>query len=408
LIRGWAAAAAFAAAGALAAPLASGAEADDLKALRERLQTLRGELAATEGRREGAADALKDSEEAISEASRALAELTGASRAAQAQQSKLGEESRRLQTELDARSADLGRLLHARYVTGDAGALRVLLSGDEASRTARQLAYFGYLSRAQLALIDGLRRDMDRLADLGREAQQKSAEITALAEAAARERNQLAQQRAERKRTLDRVAGELRAQRAEVDRLQRDEARLAHLVEQIARTLRATPPAKPPAKRSTPGERPQRDDPPQRNDAVPERGSPVQAFASLKGRLRLPVRGELAGRFGTPRQGQPGGGKGVFIAAREGEEVRAVAAGRVVFAEWMRGFGNLLILDHGDGYMSIYGNTEAVLKRLGDAVHGGEAVATVGASGGAETSGLYFEIRHQGRAFDPLTWVSAK
>jgi len=88
--------------------------------------------------------------------------------------------------------------------------------------------------------------------------------------------------------------------------------------------------------------------------------------------------------------------------------VRAVAAGRVVFADWMRGFGNLLILDHGGDYMTIYGNNEAILKRPGDAVHGGDAVAIVGASGGAETSGLYFEIRHQGRAFDPLSWVSPK
>ncbi len=414
MIHGWAAAAALGAACALGVPPAGAAEADDLKALRERLQSLRGELAATEGRRAEAADALKASEEAISEANRTLAKLAADSRAAQAEQAKLAEAARRLQAELDGRSADLGRLLHARYVTGEAGALRVLLSGEEASRTARQLAYFGYLSRAQLAMVEGLRRDLARLADLERQAGEKAAEIAALAEAAGRERKQLAQQQAERRRTLDRVAGELRAQRTEVSRLQRDETRLAKLVEEIARTLRGTPPAKRPAPRETPPRsepnrtEAARTDERARNEAVPERGSPVQAFATLKGRLRLPVRGELAGRFGTPRQGQPGGGKGIFIAAREGDEVRAVAAGRVVFAEWMRGFGNLLILDHGDDYMTIYGNNEAVLKRLGDAVHGGEAVATVGASGGAETSGLYFEIRHQGRAFDPLSWVSAK
>jgi septal ring factor EnvC (AmiA/AmiB activator) len=396
LIRARVAATVLAAALAAAAP-AGAAEADDLKALRARLEALRGEMTATEGRRDDAAEALRASEQAISEASRALAEIAAEQRNAQAQQGRLAQEARRLQAELDARSADLGRLLHRRYTAGDASALRVLLSGEDASRTARHLAYFGYLSRAQLDFMETLRRDLARLTEVERLAGEKAAELKALAEAAARERSALAQQRAEHRRTLDQVAADLRRQRAEVTRLQRDEARLAKLIEEIGRTLRASP-------------APTRRDPPRstRNEAVPERGTPERAFAEMKGRLRLPVRGELQGRFGTPRSGQPGGGKGIFIAAREGDEVRAVASGRVVFADWMRGFGNLLILDHGAGYMSIYGNNEAVLKRLGDAVHGGEAVATVGASGGAETSGLYFEIRHQGRAFDPLPWVSSK
>jgi septal ring factor EnvC (AmiA/AmiB activator) len=396
LIRARVAAAALAACLA-GAPPAGAAEADDLKALRAKLEALRADVAATEGRRDEAADALRESEQAISEANRALAELAADAAAARAQQAKLGEETRRVQAELDARTADLGRLLYRRYTAGEASALRILLSGEDASRTARELAYFGYLSRAQLDFVEALRRDLARVAELERLAKEKAAEIAALAEAAARERRTLAQQQAERRKALDRVADDLRRQRAEVTRLQRDEARLAKLIEDIARTLKATPP---PARREASR--------PQRNEAVPEAGTAERAFAELKGRLRLPVRGELQGRFGTPRSGQPGGGKGVFIAAREGDEVRAVASGRVVFADWMRGFGNLLILDHGGGYMTIYGNNEAVLKRLGDAVHGGEAVATVGATGGAETSGLYFEIRHQGRAFDPLPWVSPK
>jgi septal ring factor EnvC (AmiA/AmiB activator) len=98
----------------------------------------------------------------------------------------------------------------------------------------------------------------------------------------------------------------------------------------------------------------------------------------------------------------------VFFRAPEGDEVHAVAAGRVVFADWLRGYGNLLILDHGDDYLSVYANNESVLKRVGDAVHAGDAVATVGASGGNESSGLYFELRHQGRAFDPAPWLRSK
>ena len=100
--------------------------------------------------------------------------------------------------------------------------------------------------------------------------------------------------------------------------------------------------------------------------------------------------------------------KGVFIRAPEGQPVRAIAGGQVVYAEWMRGFGNLLILDHGETYLSIYANNESLLKQIGDVVAVGETVATTGASGGNEETGLYFELRHLGRAFDPLRWVKLK
>jgi len=133
-------------------------------------------------------------------------------------------------------------------------------------------------------------------------------------------------------------------------------------------------------------------------------GNLAGSFAQLKGRLRLPLRGDITGRFGARRDGGPSW-KGVFIRAAQGAEVRAVAPGRVVFAEWLRGFGNLLIIDHGDQYLSIYGNNEALLRQPGDRVGSGEAIATTGNSGGNPETGLYFELRFQGRPFDPLTWA---
>ena len=130
-------------------------------------------------------------------------------------------------------------------------------------------------------------------------------------------------------------------------------------------------------------------------------------FARQKGSLRLPVRGSVAGRFGNPRDGG-GTWRGLFIRAGAGSDVKVVANGRVVFAEWMRGFGNLLIVDHGDSYLSIYGNNDSLLKQVGQAVKGGETVATVGNSGGNPDSGLYFELRHQGQPIDPMKWASLK
>ncbi|MBC7685775.1 MAG: peptidoglycan DD-metalloendopeptidase family protein [Bdellovibrionales bacterium] len=133
--------------------------------------------------------------------------------------------------------------------------------------------------------------------------------------------------------------------------------------------------------------------------------APEGAFASLKGRLRSPVAGRLAARFGAKRDGGPSW-KGVFVKAAEGSDVKAVAAGRVVFAAWMRGFGNLIIVDHGSEYLSIYGSNQSLLKRVGDAVKGGDQIASAGNTGGGEDSGLYFELRHKGAAFDPASWVN--
>ena len=120
------------------------------------------------------------------------------------------------------------------------------------------------------------------------------------------------------------------------------------------------------------------------------------------------MRGELTGRFGAPRGAAGTEAKGVFIRAPEGEPVKAVAGGQVVYADWMRGFGNLMIVDHGSSYLTIYGNNDALLRQVGDSVRGGDVVASVGNSGGNPETGLYFELRHQGQPLDPLKWVSLK
>jgi len=131
----------------------------------------------------------------------------------------------------------------------------------------------------------------------------------------------------------------------------------------------------------------------------------AKPFASLKGRLKLPVRGELVGQFGAPREESGAPWKGVFIRSVTGETVHAIADGRVVYADWLRGFGNLLILDHGEGYMSLYANNEGLVRQVGETVRSGDPVARVGASGGHEESGLYFELRRDGKPFDPMKWV---
>jgi septal ring factor EnvC (AmiA/AmiB activator) len=144
------------------------------------------------------------------------------------------------------------------------------------------------------------------------------------------------------------------------------------------------------------------------NKALPNADTGAGPFRELKGKLRLPVIGELTNRFGSQRQDSGLSWKGLFISAKAGRDVKAVAGGRVVYADWLRGFGNLLILDHGDGYMSLYGNNESLLKQVGDQARAGDTIAAAGNSGGNPDSGLYFELRFQGKPFDPIPWVTLK
>ena len=177
--------------------------------------------------------------------------------------------------------------------------------------------------------------------------------------------------------------------------VQKDEKRLARLIEGLSRIV--------PRQKAEPA--PSR---PGRSAGGSDPSGAKGAFAALKGSLRLPAAGTVAHRFGARRADSGASWKGLFIRAAEGAEVRAVAAGLVVFSDWLRGFGNLLVLDHGDGFLSVYGNNQSLLREPGDRVREGEAVATVGNSGGNPESGLYFELRYQGQAFDPMKWVKTR
>jgi septal ring factor EnvC (AmiA/AmiB activator) len=373
---------------ALCALPAWGQSKDDLRELRARIEGMQKELAASEESREDAADGLKESERAISDASRQLAELTTRQREKDAELSRLGSEAGRLRQDIAAEQAQLARLLHQQYLGGEQDYLRLLLNGEDPNQVARDFHYFGYISRERARWLRSLRENLERLEENSRRRREEADALAAIRAEQAAQRERLQREKAERKRVLAQVSRQVDQQRREIGKLQRDEKRLAKLVEKLTKLVAP--------KSSAPGPR---------NTRVPEPGFEGRPFGELKGSLSLPVRGELANRFGSPR---PGGGttwKGLFIRSPEGQEVRAIAAGRVVFADWLRGFGNLLILDHGQGFMSLYGNNETLFPQVGTAVRGGDVVAAVGNSGGNPESGLYFELRHQGTPLDPMNWV---
>lgn len=378
---------------AAAAPSATRAK-EDLRELRGRIEALQKRISDAEESRTEAADALKGSERAISDANRKLHDLAQQSLQADRRLAGLRAGRRDNETALQAQQALLERLLYQQYLDGRSEPLKLLLNRENPNQIARQMHYFSYISRARADLIGDLRTRLAQLDQSAREVEAQAAEIASIAAEQTAQKRRLEQEKRARGRVLARISTDIRKQKREIGTLKRDENRLSKLVEQLGRIISRTP-SRSPAPRL-------------RNERLPDNANDGSPFQALKGKLHLPVRGELANRFGSPRLDSGLLWKGLFIAAKAGEEVRAIASGRVVFADWLRGFGNLLIIDHGAGYMSLYGYNETLYKRVGDALQGGETIATVGNSGGNADSGLYFEIRYQGKPFDPLTWVTTR
>ncbi len=366
-----------------------GADSNDLKELRARIETLKKEIASTEGNRTEAADSLRESERAISEANRELRNLSGERQEAEKRLHALGRQSKAAKEGADTQVRRLGRLIHDQYIHRERGYLQMLFSGENPAAAARELQYASYASRAEARLIENLRGSLRELQVLAGAARDKSIELADIETRQRAERAQLARESEARRKVLRELSSKIRTQRKEVTTLEQNEKRLTQLIDKLARMVR-------------PVEKPRR--PGERVDKVPEAGF-AGAFAALKGKLRLPTRGELVSKFGSPREDGGTTWKGLFIKAPHGEEVKAIAPGRVVFADWMRGFGNLLIVDHGSDYLSIYGNNETVYRQAGETVASGDTIARVGNSGGNPETGLYFEVRFKGSPFDPLSWI---
>jgi murein hydrolase activator len=370
-----------------AVPVLAQPQRKDLDALRSRIEKLHTSLQNAEENRTEVREELRESELAVSNSVRELRALTQRRVALRAELQAIDARTRETQAALSSKEQQLGRMLAASYRAGEPGTLQLVLSGTDPNQTARELHYLSYISRAHASTIEAARNDLERLAELQRQSRDKVLELKVLEKTHQAQHAELVRQQSARRNALERLSSRIRAQKQEVKTLERDEQRLSRLVEELGRVIAAVP-------RGV------------RNDAVPLAAD--GAFGSLRGRLRLPTRGVVTNRFGAARvEGGPSW-KGVFIRAPAGDEVRAVAAGRVVFADWMRGVGNLLVVDHGQGYLTIYGNNESVYRSVGDEVRGGDVVASVGASGGTQETGLYFEIRHEGRAFDPMSWVALR
>ncbi len=375
----------------LSSVLCYAGQQEELENLRKRIAAMQREMDKTSESKSEAADVLRESERAISDSNRKLAELAEQQRAADKKLNELQEQERRLTGSMAEQQVLLGRLLYQQYLGGKQEYLKLLLNNQNPNQVARDWHYYQYIARSRAARLSALRDNYAALSAVSTATREQRAELKSLRAEQAAQKKALEKEQHARQRVLGKISQQLRQQRREISRLQRDENRLAQLVDKLTKML-----AQPKTNSLF------------RNDNLPDNRFDGNPFDQLKGKLTLPVKGEVANQFGTPRPDSTVLWKGLFLRTSSGQAVKAIAAGRVVFADWLRGFGNLLIVDHGKGYMSLYGNNETLYKQVGDMLHGGDIVAAVGNSGGNEDSGLYFELRHESKPLDPMKWLAAK
>jgi len=370
----WLAALVLAYSGAVAA---ASQNEEQLRALRTRIEALQADLNETRGERDEVRAQLRESERRIGSQFKSLRDTEARQRSETARLTALQQARTRNRAELGTHRQELEQAVRAAYVLGKQDYLKLLLSQDDPARVSRTLTYYRYLTEAHAARIERIETALSRLDVLEKQIAEHVQELAALRARQLEQKNALEATRAERRTLLAQLNERVRDRSQEVERLKRDEDRMTRLVRELRTALTRAPAPEPPV---------------------------GKASVDKGGRWRLPIQGRLIARFGSPKEIGDLRWRGIFLAASEGQEVKAVARGRVAYADWLRGFGLLVVLDHGGGLMSLYGHNQSLYKGVGDRVEAGEAIAASGNTGGPPQPGLYFEIREHGEPRNPLDW----
>ena len=387
----------------VAVGVAAAQERDDaerkLNQVQTELKSVAAERRKLEGKRGEASRTLRQADEQVGGVQRTLRKTQDTLRQDNAAMVALQAERARLAQDEAAKRAELARLLRAAQVAGQAAPLKALLAQDRVAEAERALAYQGYLQRGQVERLRVLSAELQRLDTVQREIAERRASLDQASRAQAAQLASLQRAREERARLLAGIDQQYKDRASREKALGRDAKALQGLLAQLrAAAARAA--------RDAARARARTDaDPARRTDAGKRRPTVASAPPLRVGGLGWPVAGNLLASFGGRL---PDGRRsdGVLIAAPAGTAIKTVADGTVVFADWMTGYGNILIVDHGNGYMSLYAHADGLLKDPGTPVRRGDPVATVGTSGGQDIAALYFELRRNGTPVNPAGWLT--
>lgn len=350
-----------------------------LRQLRQDIQQLQTWLQGARGEQSQLQTTLRQTETQIS---RLVTEIQTNTREAEQLQSRLRQlrtEQQDLQLQLDQQANYLRQQIRAAYAMGRQEYLKVLLNQQEPDRVARLLRYYDYINRERTQRIEDYLAIARQLEQVRTEIVTRSQHLETLRQSLQSRRNELLAEQQQRQQLVTQLTQDIRVRGNELEQLQADQARLEQLLAAVTEAIVRLPPPR---------------------DAQP--------FRQMRGQLPWPLEGRILSAFGSRQQDSRLVQRGLLIQAAEGTAIRAIHGGRVVFADWLRGFGFMIIVDHGDGYMSLYGHNQTLQRQVGDWVNAGDVIARAGATGGQRQQALYFEIRQQGRPVDPISWIARR
>jgi murein hydrolase activator len=352
-----------------------------LKKLRVHIETLQEKLNETRGRRDDVREEVRGLERRIGSLLHHLRKTDFDLRKNEKNLKGLITRADRERGDLAVHRQRLSRQIYTAYLMGRQEYPKMLLNQQDPAQVSRVITYYQYLNQARAERIGQIQTSLAKLETLEQEIRVQRQELEKLRTSQNEQKATLEISRTRRSELLASLNREVRDQSRQIDRRRADEKRLEQLVEELKSVLPA-PPGPPPGAKTP--------------------------FAKLRGRLSLPTRGPILARYGGSKNVGNIKWRGLLIGGKEGQNVNSVYRGRVVFADWLRGFGLLLILDHGDGYMTLYGHNQSLHKGVGDWIEAGEVIANLGTTGDLAQPGLYFEVRHNGEPRDPLIWCKAR
>jgi len=350
---------------------------EQLQAVKAEIERVTREVSAEQVERDRMTRELRGAELSVAQARDALAEVRHERAEGAARRAALAGEKRTRETQLDQNRAALAGQMRAAYLIGRQEPVKLLLNQKDPALAGRVFAYYSYFGRARAGQIHLIEDDVRRLAELDAQLEDEDAKLAQLEERQRAQLNELEQARERRSHVLVSLEAQSRSRAANLERLRAQQSGL----EKLVRELRAA------------------------MERFPVEGN--DAFTRLRGKLAWPVTGRVVARFGDARAGGVRW-DGVLVATERGAPVKAVCQGRVIYADWLPGLGLLTIVDHGDGYLSLYGHNERLYKAAGEQVSAGDTIAAAGDSGGSARPELYFEIRKGGKPVDPRPWFKSQ
>lgn len=350
----------------------------ELAEVRGQINALKQSLDDSAAARDRVSAELQSAEVAIAEQRRRLKEVERQRDASARRKQELDASLAAREAELDDEAAELATQVRTAYMSGNQERIKLLLNQRDPATLGRLMAYYGYLNEYRADHIEAVTAHIQELAQLRGEVAAEAARIAELARVRYAELSLLNAAQEQRQQLLAALREKITDEGREVERLAAQEKDLSRLITELTSILSDYP------------------------------ITSEEPFSDYKGRLTWPVAGTLLHDFGQPRAAEQLKWNGVVLGAPHGREVRSVYHGRVVFSDWLSGLGLLVVVDHGEGYMTLYGYNESLLKNAGDWVAPGDVIATVGDSGGQVRSALYFEIRRGTQPVNPRQWITRR